>query len=96
MKLQRSLRKTEEGRRSRLTERTLPEVETCRIEALSNGAVDPMSLRFRVSEYDKSSKELLSIPCADVGFREAMETAASLIESRPDSHFCLKPVGFIQ
>lgn len=96
MKQQRRLRKTEEGRISQLMERTPPDIETFRNQALSNGALDPMSLLFRVIEYDKSSWEMLSVPCADIGFREAMETAAGLIESRPDSHFCLEPVGFVQ
>lgn len=75
---------------------TLPNVEALRNEARLAGAQDPMALRFRIVEFDKSSGELLGIPHADLGFREAVETAAGLVESRCDSHFCLQPVGFIQ
>jgi hypothetical protein len=55
-----------------------------------------MSLRFQFVEYDKSSGEVLSVPCENLGFREAIETTAGLIEKRRHSHFCLQPVGFIQ
>ncbi len=55
-----------------------------------------MTLRFRVVEYDKASGELLSVPIWDIGFADAVEKTARLIESRADSHFCLHPVGFIQ
>jgi hypothetical protein len=74
----------------------MPDVEELRREALSEGALDPMSLRFRVVEYDKASGELLNISCADAGFREALETAADLMRSGCDSHVCLQPVGFVQ
>jgi hypothetical protein len=74
----------------------LPDLDALRNEALSAGALDPTSLRFQIVEYDKSSGELLSIPCNDVGFREAIETTAGLVEARRDSHFCLQPVGFVQ
>ena len=55
-----------------------------------------MNLRFRVVEYDKASGELLGVPMQDIGFREAIEKTAWLIQTRGDSHFCLHPVGFIQ
>jgi len=55
-----------------------------------------MNLRFRVVEYDKASGELLGIAMHDIGFREAIEKTARLIESRRQSHFCLHPVGFVQ
>jgi len=55
-----------------------------------------MSLRFQIVEYDKCSGELLGVRCNDIGFREAIEKTAGLIERRQDSHFCLEPVGFIQ
>ena len=71
-------------------------MEALRNEALFAGALDPMTLRFQIVEYDKSSGELLSVPCEDLGFREAIETTAGLIEERRDSHFCLQPVGFVQ
>jgi len=74
----------------------LPDFEALRKQALFAGAMDPMSLRFQLVEYDKSSGELLSVPSTDIGFREAIETTACLIESRRGSHFCLQPVGFRQ
>jgi hypothetical protein len=74
----------------------LPDLQAVRNEALSAGALDPMTLRFRVVEYDKASGELLGVPIADIGFIDAVEKTANLIRSRADSHFCLHPVGFIQ
>jgi hypothetical protein len=74
----------------------LPNVEALRTEAILAGALDPMSLRFRIVEYAKSTGELLSVPGADMGFREAVDTAARLIESGGNSYFCLQPVGFVQ
>jgi hypothetical protein len=73
-----------------------PDFEALRNEALFAGALDPMSLRFQIVEYDKSSGELLSVPGGNLGFREAVQTTAELIQERRDSHFCLEPVGFIQ
>jgi len=55
-----------------------------------------MNLRFRVVEYDKVSGELLGIPMHDIGFSEAIEKTARLIQSRSQSHFFLHPVGFVQ
>jgi len=74
----------------------LPELNALRQEAIFAGALDPMSLRFQIVEYDKCSGELLGVPCEDIGFREAIERTADLIERRGDSHFCLQPVGFVQ
>jgi hypothetical protein len=74
----------------------LPDLQMIRSEALSAGALDPMSLRFRVVEYDKTSGELLGIPMQDIGLSEAIEKTAQLIQKRADSHFYLHPVGFIQ
>ncbi|MGA2714727.1 MAG: hypothetical protein ABSG41_16630 [Bryobacteraceae bacterium] len=74
---------------------TLPDLDALRNEALLAGALDPISLRFQIIEFDKSSGALLSIPCDDIGFREGIETTASLIEARRNSHFCLQPVGFV-
>jgi hypothetical protein len=73
-----------------------PDLEALRNEAMFAGALDPMSLRFQIVEYDKSSGELLSVPCNNIGFREAVEATAGLIQKRRDSHFCLEPVGFLQ
>jgi hypothetical protein len=75
---------------------SLPDLQSIRNEALSAGALDPVSLRFRVVEYDKASGELLGVPMQDIGFYEAIEKTARLIQLRSESHFCLHPVGFIQ
>ena len=74
----------------------MPDLDAIRNEAIMAGAVDPMTLRFQVVEYDKHSGKKLGVPCGNVGFSEAVTTTASLIEARQDSHFCLEPVGFIQ
>jgi hypothetical protein len=74
----------------------LPDLQSLRNEALSAGALDPMTLRFRVVEYDKASGEMVGVPIWDIGFIDAVEKTAHLIQSRADSHFCLHPVGFIQ
>jgi hypothetical protein len=79
-----------------MTGAELPDFETLRNEAIFAGALDPMSLRFRIVEYHKSSGELIGVPCADAGFQEAIATAAALVASRHDSHFCLQPIGFVQ
>ena len=79
-----------------MTVTTLPDLEALRNQALFAGALDPMSLRFQIVEYNKSSGELLGVRCADIGFRDAIQTTAGMIESRRDSHFCLQPVGFVQ
>jgi len=73
----------------------LPDFQEIRNEVMSGGAVDPMSLRFQIVEYHKSSGEQLGIHARDLGFRAAVETAASLIPGRDQSHFCLEPIGFI-
>jgi hypothetical protein len=74
----------------------LPDLQSLRSEVLSAGAIDPMKLRFRVVEYAKASGELLGVPIQDIGFVDAVEKTARLIQSRSDSHFCLHPVGFVQ
>ena len=71
-------------------------MQALRNEAIASGALDPMNLRFQVMEYDKMSGELLGVPMQDIGFTEAVEKTARLIQARADSHFCLHPVGFIQ
>jgi hypothetical protein len=73
-----------------------PDLQNIRNEAVAAGALDPMNLRFRVVEYDKVSGELLGIPMHDIGFSEAIEKTARLIQSRSQSHFFLHPVGFVQ
>jgi hypothetical protein len=74
----------------------LPDLQSIRNEAISGGALDPMTLRFQVVEYHKASGEQLGILAYDLGLPAAIEKAASLIPFRDQSHFCLEPVGFIQ
>jgi hypothetical protein len=74
----------------------LPDLQSIRNEAMSGGALDPMTLRFQVVEYHKASGEQLGILAYDLGLPAAIEKAASLIPFRDQSHFCLEPVGFIQ
>jgi len=79
-----------------MTSHAMPDLDALRDEAVAAGALDPISLRFQIVEYDKTSGDLVSVPRHDIGFREAIMTTASLIEKRRDSHFCLRPTGFIQ
>ncbi len=74
----------------------LPDFQALRNEVISGGAIDPMTLRFKIVEYNKTSGEQLGIHADDLGFRAAVEKAASLIPDRAQSHFRLEPVGFIQ
>jgi hypothetical protein len=74
----------------------LPDLQAIRNEAINGGALDPLMLRFQVVEYHKASGEQLGILAYDLGLGAAIETAASLIPTRHQSHFCLEPVGFIQ
>ncbi len=74
----------------------LPDFEAIRNEAISAGALDPFTLRFRVVEYDKASGELIGVPMQNIGLPEAIEKTAHLIRTRSDSHFCLHPVAFVQ
>lgn len=74
----------------------MPDLQAVRNEALSAGAMDPMSLRFRVVEYDKASGEVLGVPMQNIGLSEAIEKTAYLIQQRSESHFFLHPVGFVQ
>lgn len=74
---------------------SLPDFQALRNEVISGGAIDPMTLRFKIVEYNKASGEQLGILADDLGFRAAVEKAASLIPRRAQSHFCLEPVGFI-
>ena len=74
----------------------LPDLQAICNEAVSAGALNPATLRFRVVEYDKTSGELLGVPMQNIGLGEAIEKTARLIEMRSDSHFLLHPVGFVQ
>jgi hypothetical protein len=73
----------------------MPDLQAIRNEAINGGAIDPMTLRFQVVEYSKISGEQLGILADNLGLRAAIETAASLIPERDESHFRLEPVGFI-
>lgn len=73
-----------------------PDIRALREEAINAGAMDPMILRFRIVEFDKSSGEQLGIPVDDIGFCDAVTRTAHLIEAKEESRFCLEPVGFIQ
>jgi len=72
------------------------DIQSLCAEAVQAGAMDPMTLRFRVVEYDKFDGTLVGVPFDDIGFPEALEQTADLVRTRSDSHFCLQPVGFIQ
>lgn len=74
----------------------MPDLQSIRNEALLAGALDPMSLRFRIVEYDKFDGRLLNVMADDIGFPEALEQTSNLARTRTDSHFCLQPVGFLQ
>ena len=74
----------------------MPDVSTIRNNALLSGGIDPVSLRFRVVEIQKSTGEFLGVPVEDLGFFDAVETTKSLIEDSEDSHFLLEPIGFVQ
>lgn len=73
-----------------------PDVWAIRNEALRSGGLDPLSFRFRVVEYEKSSGEMLGVPLENLAFCDAVERTAALIGARETSHFCLEPVGFVQ
>lgn len=72
------------------------EVQTYRDEATAAGAVDPMTLRFRVVEYDKFDGTLVGVPFDDLAFDVAVERTEDLIRLHADSEFCLQPTGWIQ
>ncbi len=78
------------------TSATQPDILAMRQEAIRSGGLDPLHFRFRIVEYEKSSGELLGVPMENMGFVDAVEHTAGLIQERADSHFCLEPVGFLQ
>jgi hypothetical protein len=81
--------------RSSVQQVPLPDLQAIREEAVSAGALDPATLMFQVMEYDKFSGKLLGVPMRGIALGEAIERTARLIEARSDSHFFLRPVGFI-
>lgn len=74
----------------------LPEFRKIREDALRGGALDPMGLRYRILEYDRSGGGLIGIRAGDVGFREAIEKTRAWIETNSGSHFCIEPIAFLQ
>jgi len=72
------------------------DIQSLRAEAMQAGALDPMTLRFRVVEYDKFDGTVVGVPFDDIGFPEALAHTADLVRTRSESHFCLQPVGFVQ
>ncbi len=71
-------------------------LDMIRNQAIDAGAIDPMTLRFRIVECDRFDGELLSVAIENIGFPEAIEHTANLAKTRSDSHFYLEPVGFLQ
>lgn len=74
----------------------MPDVEQICHDALMAGGLNPLTLRFRIVEYRKSSGELIGVPKEDLAFSDAVAKTMALIARRADSHFCLEPVGFVQ
>ncbi len=74
----------------------MPDYHEVRADALQAGGIDPMSLRYRIVEYRKSSGERLGVRKEDLAFPDAIEKTMAMIASRDDSHFCLEPVAFVQ
>ena len=74
----------------------IPDLDALRNEALLAGAMDPMSLRYRIVEYDKADGKLLNVMVDDIGFSEAIEQTSALVREHSGSQFCLQPVGFLQ
>lgn len=73
-----------------------PNPDSIRDSALRAGAIDPVTLRFQVVEFDKFDGTLLGVAAEDIGFSEALAFTHNLTKTHVDSHFCLQPVGFIQ
>lgn len=73
----------------------LPDISQLCEDAVSAGAIDPMSLRFMVIEYDRRDGSVLGIPFPDVTLTEALRLTAGLIGRGTGSGFLLEPVGFI-
>lgn len=73
-----------------------PDIDALRNEALLAGALDPMTLRYRIVEYDKFDGKVLKVMADDIGFTEAVAKTSDLVRERSGSQFCLQPVGFLQ
>ena len=71
-----------------------PDAESLRCEAVFAGAMDPMTLRFRMVAYDKYSGEKLGVQDDDISFRDALKKAEGLIKAQQHLHLLLEPIGF--
>jgi hypothetical protein len=74
----------------------IPDVDTIRHDSLKGGGSDPLSLRFRLVEYERGTGDFIRVLLENSGFPEAVENATRLIAGNDGSHFCLEPVGFVQ
>jgi hypothetical protein len=75
---------------------TMPNADTLRREAIRAGAIDPMTLRFRIVAYDRVSGDRVGVQDENTTFRDAVEKAAGLIQAQEHLHFLVEPIGFIQ
>jgi hypothetical protein len=66
-----------------------------REEAIANGAIDPCSLTFKVVEYDIDEERVLRTLFTDLSFSDAVERVGQLVAAGTQSHFYLKPTGFV-
>jgi hypothetical protein len=81
---------------ARIEDTQHPEIHAIREHAVIAGAIDPLTLRFRILHYRESTGELIGVRGDDLGFGEAVTRARGLIERHSDSHFYLEPVAFVQ
>ncbi len=73
-----------------------PDAETIRHDSIRAGGSDPLSLRFRVVEYESSTGDFVRVLQENSGFLEALENTSRLVAGREGSHFRLEPVCFVQ
>ena len=74
----------------------LATAELIRQDSIKAGGSDPMSIRFRVVEYERGTGQMVRVLLEDSGFLEALENTTALLAVSDASHFCLEPVGFVQ
>ncbi len=74
----------------------LPDAATICHDALLAGGLDPLSLRFRVVEYERASGELIRVLSENSGLLEALENTGPFIAGSSGSDFRFEPVGFLQ
>ena len=77
-----------------MTEVTLPNIKALRSQALIAGALDPMSLRFRIVEYDRSRRFSLLSTARRIrsiaGLQIGLQNTLRVLEL---SHLCRFPSG---